>query len=357
MDKIKASIYYASYLDTLGFNNGIWEFNFGTEIIESKIKAIRYWWEIVKQYNLSGGRNINLSKKKSSDDTILMIATAEACLNGAKKKDFINSFLKYKKEIDKTSRASGLLTMEMLNYLKKNKEIPYFSRAGGCGAAMRTSPIGLIFHKKVDIKKLISVSIESSRLTHNYPLGFLGGLVNALFTSYAIQNKPIIDWCDSLLKLNESGLIDKYMKTTDISDNYQENKDEFWDKWYQYREKRLNKLDLENILTINIIDEMVTKDYSPQVFGKSETNYSKWGSNGCDSVIIAYDALILSQGSWDSLVFNAALHFGDNDTTGTIAGAWYGAYYGFKEFGENNIKKIEFYHKLKEISDKIIAIH
>ena len=114
---------------------------------------------------------------------------------------------------------------------------------------------------------------------------------------------------------------------------------------------------LLTILTLNIIDEMVNKDYSPQIFGKSVTNYSKWGSNGCDSVIIAYDALILSKGSWDSLVFNAALHFGDNDTTGTIAGAWYGAFYGFKEFDENNIKQLEFYHKLKEISDKIIAFH
>ena len=241
----------------------------------------------------------------------------------------------------------------MLNYLKKGKII-YTDNAGGSGASMRTSPIGLLYNKPENLNQLISKSIESSRLTHNYPLGFLGGLVTVLFTSYAIQ-KPILEWCDSLLELNESNIIDKYIETTDIKEKYQKDKDHFWDKWYEYREKRLNNT-TENVLNIEIINELVKKEYSPQVFGKNVTNYSKWGGNGCDSVIVAYDALLLSKGSWDSLVFTAALHFGDNDTTGIIAGAWYGAYYGFNGLEKNKMEGLEFYHKLKEISDKITKV-
>jgi ADP-ribosylarginine hydrolase len=34
---------------------------------------------------------------------------------------------------------------------------------------------------------------------------------------------------------------------------------------------------------------------------------------------------------WEELCLRGVLHGGDNDSTGTIAGAWYGALYGFKE--------------------------
>lgn len=35
------------------------------------------------------------------------------------------------------------------------------------------------------------------------------------------------------------------------------------------------------------------------------------------------------------------LHGGDNDSTGTIAGAWYGALYGFDNVYELNYEKME----------------
>ena len=47
--------------------------------------------------------------------------------------------------------------------------------------------IGLIYYKETDLEKLIENSIIASRVTHNYTLGFLGGLVTALFTSFAIE--------------------------------------------------------------------------------------------------------------------------------------------------------------------------
>jgi hypothetical protein len=40
------------------------------------------------------------------------------------------------------------------------------------------------------------------------------------------------------------------------------------------------------------------------------------GSNGLDSVLIAYDCFLACDGDWKKLCFMAMLHGGDNDSTG-----------------------------------------
>lgn len=40
------------------------------------------------------------------------------------------------------------------------------------------------------------------------------------------------------------------------------------------------------------------------------------------------------------------LHGGDNDSTGSIAGSWYGALYGLSGVPENNYKKLEYKDRL-----------
>jgi ADP-ribosylglycohydrolase len=69
---------------------------------------------------------------------------------------------------------------------------------GGNGAAIRTGPIGLKWYK--NIEKVIEESICASRLTHNYYLGFLGGMVVALFTAWAINGIPAWKWTEELIK-------------------------------------------------------------------------------------------------------------------------------------------------------------
>lgn len=62
-----------------------------------------------------------------------------------------------------------------------------------------------------------------------------------------------------------------------------------------------------------------------------EISWTNWpGKIGIESVLIAYDALLGSNGSWEQFCLRGILHGGDNDSTGTIGGAWFGALYGFQ---------------------------
>ena len=64
---------------------------------------------------------------------------------------------------------------------------------GGCGGSMRAACIGLCFYNNI-IDKLIPVAIESCRITHHHPTGYLGTVVASLFTALALLKIPICLW-------------------------------------------------------------------------------------------------------------------------------------------------------------------
>ena len=77
-------------------------------------------------------------------------------------------------------------------------------------------------------------------------------------------------------------------------------------------------------------------------FYKSISFEGMGGASGHDVCIIAYDALLGCQGSWEELCSRSCLHAGDSDSKGTLACAWWGALVGFKDVPLCNYVNIEF---------------
>lgn len=379
-DKIKAAFLLLSYLDTIGFYNGKWEFNYGFNV-ENIDQALITNFTIIMEFMALGGFNfISIKNWKASDDTILMIGVIKALVDGGKEINFINNYIKIYKELIKKERVSGNQTIKSINFLKKITQkkinsyldkIPFDNLMGGNGAAIRTGPIGIFYADNID--KLISVSITASRLTHNIPLGYLGGLVTALFASYAYNDISPLLWLDKLLKLYESKKIQNFIHTTNINNTHDKEIDDYFATWYMYKEKRFDDLinlrNKSNFLFAKdryyALSEFIPKDY----FKKGQ--YERWyliGASGVDSVIYAYDALLMSITpdesfqinnsklifNSESLIFFSSLHIGDSDSTGAIAGFWYGALNGLNGFDINKLKQLEFYKELIKLSDIVI---
>jgi ADP-ribosylarginine hydrolase len=344
-NNIKASLCIGSYLDTLGFKEGIWEFNFGNDVNSLQI-AILVMSEIHHNYLSMGGSDIDISEWKASDDTIMMIATRDAIEKGGSIKNFTSEYLSIYPELKKKIRGSGRSTLQSLELLKKNKKNKYNKSMGGNGAAMRTAFIGLHYYKESQLEKLIEISIESSRLTHNHTLGFLGGFVTAYFCSLAMRKINPFEWSKLLIKVIPQ--VNKYMKTTDISKEYEEDKNNFWSLWYKFNEEKINHYEYKSqefLFGADRYNSLV--EYEPAIT-KENYDFSKFGASGIGAVIVAYDALLMSYNFqkkefiFNNLVYFSTLHFGDNDSTGIIAGNWYGAYLGFQGFDKSKINMLEF---------------
>jgi ADP-ribosylarginine hydrolase len=374
-EKIEASIMIASFLDTLGFNNGQWEFNYGSKPASTIQTASIINFTLIHHYMSIGGFNyINIKGWNSSDDTILIIATIKALLDNNENKEitFINRYIEIYNELENPERMSGRRTLTSITFLKKiiqkTKDtyldmIEYGKDMGGNGAAIRTGPIGLFYAN--DINKVISTSIINSRLTHNIPLGYLGGLISALFAAFAINGVDSWLWIDKLFELEQT-IID-YIHTTNIKNEHDKEIKEYFRKWHHYKEFRFDDLlKFRNKSQFIFPNErfLALKEYIIEYKDNSPFNF---GSSGLDSVIYAYDSLLLSIipnenfeldiktpiYNPESFVFFSTIHSGDSDSTGAIAGFWYGALLGYNGFDKKKIETLEFYNELKTISSDL----
>lgn len=362
-EKVQACLMLSSYLETIGFRNGRWEFNY-TINIKTLETYINVWNILIHEYLVLGSNNINISTWSASDDTLLVMAISKAIINGGGRDNYIKYLIEYYGLLSDTKRISGINTLKSIRLLQQKKQIPIDSNMGGNGAAIRCAPIGLKWYN--NIEKVIEESIISSQLTHNYFYGFLSGMVVALFTAYAIQSISPIEWCNKLIELYNKKIIHKYYpKEHDINDL-----DIFMNYWKKYNEVRVanirHKNTLENcIYPTDRTKFLITFDPRYSENNKVWENIAKSGLNCC---IYALDCLFMSmqtpnsikldfdniQYNWNSFVILVAIHPGDNDSTGCIGGAWYGALNGFKNIDISKMKELEFYSELNDFSKQLL---
>lgn len=384
LEKFRACLILSSFGDTFGFRNGHWEFNLGIQNPPLDM-SISYIFEFI---GMGGINNLNLKNWNASDDTLLQIAVTKSLIKSDNYlENCLQEFVKIKNQLNTETRLGGVATYQSITTLEKTnnpESIKYLESSGGNGASIRSMAIGLAFSKNKE--KLIENSIEIGRLTHNHVYGYLGSLVTALFVSYGLDGLHPLLWADKLIKLYESGIIDSYIekKGRDV-ELYHKNKDRFFNYWRIYIEKFKDRTITSEL---NIIEKLkfYERNFSPQVKGKRDTDYSKIGASGIDALIIAYDSILLSlisrdkeHGlfykkiaerfnisrnalnsklnqtilSWEKLVIHSMLHVGDSDSTGTIAAAWFGAYQGFDQVPSINYQNLEFGKEINDLANKL----
>lgn len=342
----------------MGYKNGDWEFTYdGSKIQE----------EMMKMTYEKGVLYLNIDKNWIvSDDTILQLATGEALITGLEDDKLLKKIASlYVKSInDMENRAPGKTTIECLKTINEDgggwDKIPFNLKGGGCGAAMRSSCIGLLYHQEKDFDKLMKISIESGRMTHHHPTGYLGSLASALFTSFAIRNINPKYWPDMLLSYKNK--IKDYIieAKRDVHQNL-----EHFDYFINHF---INYIDYRNLPTTekgygiyrnervwfpkNYSDVKIYDRFYKEIsFGGLKNGWG--GSSGHDSVLIALDALLYAESNWENLCLHAMLHGGDNDTTGSIAGAWFGALYGFYNVPKNHYENLEYLDRLIHVGETL----
>lgn len=321
---------YQSFGDTIGYNNGNWEFNYGQKNANAEFAN-----ELLYEFIYLGGiNNISMDNWLISDDTMMyhstyVIASKFKNINeyGEKLKEKYITILPDMKKRDAGNTV--VRSLEIQKNIEWNK-LPYDRTAIGSGASMRSGCLGLLYPGKHNRKRLVAFAIETSRITHNSTIAMLGSIVSALFTAYALERVDIKYWPHKLLRMlktrPDENLINIYLKKSRPNEYnlYQEDVILFvgqWEKYLSFRfsgtTPRLNIKSLTNIVT--------RYSYFADNFSKLNPHFA--GCCSDDSVIMAYDALLSSDGVVEKIVVYSALHPGDSDTVASIAMSWFGAYY------------------------------
>lgn len=372
-NKFMASLYLAVIGDKIGFGNGLRERNYTDEPIN--VEAISNYKEycsnlsilITYRFIAEGGiLGINLSNLNISDDTIMHLETLKGLIYPYSNRDelyqiitqnYLMAFTDVQKMRD--IYLAGRQTLEAIKNINSGvnwKNFSYSKSAGGSGGPMRTMVIGLAFYQDHSLLKLIESSIMICSITHPNSMAFIGSIVSALFTSYALKDMNIEMWIFELISLLESDQIDNIIERIKPTylEYFAEDKKVFLHKLATYVETSFNEYNY-------IISERAPRGIYPSkrfeyYFDNFSTNRKIVfpGSGADDCVIIAYDCLLLSKSNYEKLIYTSMINIGDSDTIGTIASAWYGALYGFNGVPTNLILESDEYYILMKDYTKTI---
>ncbi|XP_064180692.1 ADP-ribosylarginine hydrolase [Anguilla rostrata] len=343
----KAAMLLSGVGDALGYRNQLWEYNESGPAIHKELQE------------LGGVENIavELPDWPVSDDTVLHLATAEALATGKEGEELLHDVaFRYTEAMkDMEGRKPGPSSILGVSQLRPGCEggyrVPYNPEGTGCGAAMRSMCIGLRYPHPDQLQSLVAVAVETGRMTHPHPTGFLGAVASALFTSYAVQRRPIMSWGVGLVK--EACPV---AKSFVLSQGYavEETKRDwgyFTEKWEWYLAERG-------------LSSGVGPVSWPHPYGPAERDLayksfslSGWaGRSGHDAPMIALDSLLGAGPDWGELMSRAGFHGGDSDSTAVIACCCWGLLYGTEGVPECNYRDLEYRNRLESSAEKLYAL-
>ncbi|XP_053327049.1 ADP-ribosylhydrolase ARH1-like [Spea bombifrons] len=345
-DRYLSAMLLSAAGDALGYRNQRWEYCPSGPQIHRELQE------------LGGLKSIRASLPDwpVSDDTVLHLATGEGLATGKLQDELYHELARrYVAAMsDMEGRKPGPTSILGTSQLRPGEpggyRIPFNPSGTGCGAAMRAMCIGLRFPRPSELPLLVAVSVESGKMTHNHPTGYLGSLASALFTSLSVQGVPLELWGSRLLETLPLAL--RYVRDTET--DVQPHLDS-WGYLQQSWERYLSERGL-------------LRGSGPPVFTSSygaaerDVEYARWsldgwaGRSGHDAPMIAYDALLSAGDSWEELCNRAAFHGGDSDSTGVIAGCCWGARHGLSGVPKGNYAELEYRQRLENVADSLYTL-
>lgn len=186
----------------------------------------------------------------------------------------------------------------------------------GNGSSMRTAPVGLFRHNRLD--ELKSLAAECSRITHVHRLGVGGAVLQSYSVALAVNS-------DFSSKLDTMDFLEEIRRYID-------------------EEEYLEKLDE--------IDNLLYED--PK---KEEVIYELGnGFEALTSVPTALYSFLSRNDRFESPVTYAVSLGGDADTIGAMAGALSGAYLGFDAIPSSWLENLEHKEYIVELADRVFEV-
>ena len=337
--------------DILGFKNGrikenrfkITKKKYGESYIsEGKNLAVTDFYS----FFLDGGINLNISNLKYSINTLLLMATMKGIINNKTNiiKGCSNEYCRiYKKIGEKNLKNKYFINNEYLNSLEKlcnNESIHYNQIYDDSMVIPRILPICLLFWNKEHRKKLIVEIINNISLTHKNITTYLSAITLGLFISFKKYNINIDIWGEKLIEYLLSNEFDSTIKELKLySTEFVLNKEDYITTWNEYLNSGLykNRLDLiykttalvsykrANTLFLHFNDVITSQEFV-------------YGLKSDQAIIIAYDSLLLCDGSWEKMVIFGLLGITDNSVLGMLSGILFGLVYN----SNNSINKEQY---------------
>uniref|UniRef100_A0A8C5TLR8 ADP-ribosylarginine hydrolase n=1 Tax=Malurus cyaneus samueli TaxID=2593467 RepID=A0A8C5TLR8_9PASS len=331
VEAYEAAMVLSGVGDALGYRAGRWEYCTSGPQIHAELAQLGGWQPSPQP-----------PEWPVSDDTVLHLATAEGLATGPK-------------DLGERQGGSGNLIPPVLpgtSQLRPGEpegyRIPFNPSGTGCGAAMRSLAIGLRYPHAWELPTLIRVSIESGRMTHHHPTGYLGALAVALFGALGIRGEPSERWGAELLRVLP--LAWDYVESTKVA--VEDNAAAwpfFGEAWY---------LDSRGLLDGRGPPQVPSLP-SP---AERDTEYLGWaldgwaGRSGHDAPMVALEALLAAGGCWEDLCARAVLHGGDSDSTGTIAAGCWGLQHGLTSIPPGLHCHLEYRKRLRDAAHQLHAL-